>query len=143
MPPGFYPELYGNVEGVTVVQAYTIQTFTVAYISLLTSDTPKDVSIRVDPDNPKQGEMITITCNATAKPAVNNYNFYRNDTFLGSSGNGKVMVNATDCKQFTGIYKCSATNTMGVSANATKSVAVKGQLSTFLSTIITYLFFYV
>ncbi len=90
-------------------------------------DSPKDTTITVSPANPLEKQNLTVTCLAVGKPTVTNYMLYIGDTLHGSSTSGTFLIYASECKKFSGDYKCSATNAIGNSPNKTQNVVVSGK----------------
>ena len=72
-----------------------------------------------------QGDTITFSCSADAKPAVTSYHLFKNDTAIDVSLSG--MWSETLASEGVFFYKCVAKNSLGIAASTDVSVTLNGK----------------
>ena len=75
--------------------------------------------------------MISLTCSAGSKPAVDSYQLFENDTLVSDGSNSHGMWNRTMLVGGVFIYKCVANNAVGTGQSESIIVAVNGKQATF------------
>lgn len=88
-------------------------------------DGPSGTQLTVFPSNTTvlRGSNVTLNCHTDANPVPNEYRFYFNGNYSGTSSSGSVEAIVKD----DGVYSCVPVNKVGVGVNASINVTTVGE----------------
>ncbi|XP_062912760.1 B-cell receptor CD22-like isoform X3 [Mobula hypostoma] len=128
----YTPMLENSHQSVKCVANFGPQTLSrETEISLDVKNPPRNVTIslsvnwRTDTQNIKEGDRVVLNCNsAPARPAVNEYTWYRDGTELWGQRSGSLQFSPISHTDY-GTYACQASNEVGNSRSAEFTVTGK------------------
>ena len=93
-------------------------------------DLPTSTVLGSVPENTTllRGSSVYLNCSTDANPTAHVYHFYSSGSRVGNSSSGVFNITVeTD-----GVYTCVPVNTVGTGDNATISISVVGEYSSFI-----------
>ena len=90
-------------------------------------DKPENFQFAASKGTVCKDEVISFTCSAGGKPAVDTYHLIENDTLVSDGSNSHGMWNRTMSVGGVFIYKCMANNTAGTGQSESITVFVNGK----------------
>ena len=97
---------------------------------LLALDKPENFQFAASRGTVCKDEVISFTCSAGGKPAVDTYQLLENDMLVSDGSNSHGMWNRTMSVGGVFIYKCVANNTVGTGDSERITVFVNGKQDT-------------